>query len=145
MLTSSQIEWLVLAGSLVLMVVLWGFVRRMPRAADLQIRTGVRHGLAVGAVIIGSLGVLGAASQTGRTFVNTTLDFGGALLLGLVVGAILAIVYVWLGLLLMPVGILLGAGRRWVSVGTWLAVVPAAFVIGVSIALLAFSQAHPPK
>jgi hypothetical protein len=108
-LTGSPVEWLVLGGSLVLMVVLWGFVGRVPRAADLDIRTGVRNGLVVGIVLIAISGVLGAASLTGRTFVITTLDFGGALVLGLVVGAILAMAYVGLGLFVMPIGILAAA------------------------------------
>ena len=133
MLTGSPIEWLVLGGGLTLMVALFGFTRRSERSVGLDIRVGVRNGLIVGAAMIVALGVLGALALNGATFYSTRLDLGTALVIGLVIGAILAIFYVGIGLILMPLGILLGGRQGWVNAGTWLAVVPAAIAIGAVI------------
>lgn len=136
MLTGSRSEWLVLAGALVLTVVLWRLVARSPAAAELRVGAGIRNGLIVCVAIIASLGVVGALTINGTTIGQIRLDLLAATLLGLIVGGILAVAYFGLGLLVMPIGVLLGGRQRWVSVWTWAAIVPIAIAIGLIVQLL---------
>jgi hypothetical protein len=90
---------------------------RLQRAVTLH---GLRNGL-LAALVLG-LGVTTLITLTmfGRPFLfGGELSLGGALMLGLLAGTALAVGFFYVGATLLPIGLLLGGGARWASVGSW--------------------------
>jgi hypothetical protein len=137
---SLEYQALVAAG-LAATVLLWLAAAARHRVAWLAVRDGLRNGVLVALVLGASVALLLTVMTAGRPLLfegNVTL--AGALALGSLAGLSLAIGFLWLGLALMPIGLILRAGDGWPRYGTWIAV--PVIVASFGLALGAFNAAR---
>lgn len=94
-------------------------LRRVAR--DVTIR-GFRNGTLIAAVLFALTVVVIAFVFNGRAVFLVTLDLAGAIELGLLVGAVVALGYLWLGGLLIAIGLIFRSKPQWTTLGAWAAV-----------------------
>ncbi|HWH24497.1 MAG TPA: hypothetical protein VNW68_06350 [Candidatus Limnocylindria bacterium] len=100
----------------------WGILAAAGRLDRPVAIVGIRNGLVIGLLLGLAITVVLTLYLNGRSFVGSPLlDLGGAFSIGLVAGGMLGLLYVAIGALLMPVGLLVGLGRAWATVWVWLA------------------------
>jgi hypothetical protein len=97
-----------------------------------ELLRGLRNGLIVALALFASIGGVVAALTVGRPFLfGATLTPGGALTLGALVGAVVAIGYFVLGTAVLLLGLLRRPSPRWVTRDSWL-VTPVVAVLAVA-------------
>jgi hypothetical protein len=83
---------------------------------------GLRNGALIAAALFVIAAVIVALLFNGRAVFAQPLDLGGAIQLGLLVGAIVAVGYLWLGAVLIAIGLIFRSKPQWTTLGAWAAV-----------------------
>jgi hypothetical protein len=101
---------------------LWATAVVLKRVDGGVVKRGLRNGLVAAGAIFAIVTVLVGLIANGSQFFFSTLDLSGALTLGALVGAALAIGYLWLGAVLVALGLIFRAKPGWTTAGAWAAV-----------------------
>lgn len=131
---------------LALTVLLLALVARTQPAKRPLLRRGIARATLVSILVGLVIGVVVTFTFTGREFLDSTVEFPGALLLGLVLATTAAGAFLWLATLLLAVGLWWRGGSGWASYGALIAVpmVAAAVIFGYSILQLLQADAESP-
>jgi hypothetical protein len=113
---------IIVGAAIALTVILWAIAIALQRVDSRVTVRGFRNGsiVAVGIFIVTALIV--AIFFNGREIIFATLDLRGAFALGVFVGLVFALGYLWLGSLVMAIGLIFNSKPAWSTVGTWAAV-----------------------
>jgi hypothetical protein len=94
-------------------------LRRVDVRVTLQ---GLRNGALIAAALFALTVIVVTLMFNGRAVFAEPLDLAGAFGLGLQVGAVVAVGYVWLGAALIAIGLLFRSKPLWSTLGAWVAV-----------------------
>ena len=103
-------------------VVLWAVAIVMGRVDARVTARGLRNGSLIAFVLFAISAVIVAFVFNGRAVFLTTLDLTGAIGLGLLVGLIVGLGYLWLGSVLIAIGLIFRSKPQWTTLGAWAAV-----------------------
>ena len=103
-------------------VVLWAVAIVLGRVDSRVTARGFRNGALIAIVLFAITAVVVAFVFNGRAVFVTTLDLAGAIGLGLLMGLIVALGYLWLGSLLIAIGLIFRSKPQWTTLGAWAAV-----------------------
>lgn len=138
---AEQLLWLGVAVVAVAPALLLAMAWRSGHLDRRQLLRGARNGALVALLLAAGLVGLTTLLGTGQPFLFGTLDMAAAFRLGLLLGVPVGVGYLWLGLAVMAVGLMAGAGRSWATRGAWLAT-PVFAIVVVSAAGFAFAMAQ---
>ncbi len=82
---------------------------------------GLRRGLLVGFVIFAITAIVLTIFLNVGNFIFSTLGFADAVAFGVFAGLVLGVGFVWLGLVLAAIGVLIRPNEMWVRFGAWVA------------------------
>ena len=113
---------ILVGAAIALTVILWA-VAIVLRRVDARVTAhGFRNGSIVAVGIFIVTAVVVALFFNGREIIFATLDLRGAFALGIFVGLVFALGYLWLGSLVMAIGLIFNSKPAWSTVGSWAAV-----------------------
>ena len=107
---------------LAITIVLWAAAFLLGRVDIRETAHGLRNGALIAAVLFAATVVIVTLVYNGRAVFVDTLDLAGAFQLGLIVGAVIAVGYLWLGTILIAIGLIFRSKPQWSSLGAWAAV-----------------------
>ena len=129
-------RYLILGAALAATVVLWLIAAARGRVRPVEVLPGALNGLLI------------ALALGGATALVTYMIVSGlseAVLIAMPTGFVVGAVFLWIGLALMPIGLLFGGGRDWARYGTWVAVVILIVSLGLGwTAYTAFQESAEP-
>ena len=102
--------------------VLWAAAFVLGRVDARVTARGLRNGALIAAALFGITVVIVTFVYNGRAVFVDTLDLTGAFELGLIVGAVVAVSYLWLGAVLIAIGLIFRSKPQWSTLGAWAAV-----------------------
>lgn len=108
--------------ALVVTAVLWAAAFVLGRVDARVTARGLRNGALIAAALFGITVVIVTFVYNGRAVFVDTLDLVGAFELGLIVGAVVAVSYLWLGAVLIAIGLIFRSKPQWSTLGAWAAV-----------------------
>ena len=103
-------------------VVLWAVAIVLGRVDARVTARGLRNGSLIALVLFAITAVIVALVFNGRAVFLATLDLTGAVELGLLVGLIVGLGYLWLGSVLIAIGLIFRSKPQWTTLGAWSAV-----------------------
>ena len=83
---------------------------------------GLRNGAYVAVILYAITIAIITFVFNGRAVFADTLDLGGSFRLGFVVGTVVAVGYLWLGGVLIAIGLIFKSKQQWTTLGAWAAV-----------------------
>ncbi len=113
---------LVVIAAVVALVVLWVTAFALGRVDARVTARGLRNGALIAAALFAITAVIVSIVFNGRPVFAEALDLGGAVSLGLLVGALVALGYLWLGGVLIAIGLIFKSKPQWTTLGAWAAV-----------------------
>jgi hypothetical protein len=102
--------------------VLWAVAFALGRVDIRVTARGLRNGALIAAVLFAITLVIVTFAFNGRAVFVDVLDLNGAFQLGVIVGAVVALGYLWLGTALIAIGLIFRSKPQWSTVGAWAAV-----------------------
>jgi len=105
-----------------LTVLLWAAAIVLGRVDWRVTARGFRNGALIAAGLFAITATIVAFVFNGRAVFVVTLDLSGAIGLGLLVGAVVAVGYLWMGGLLIAIGLIFKSKPQWTTLGAWAAV-----------------------
>jgi len=121
-MTAMDIRTLGVIVAVVVTAVLWATAFVLGRVDIRETAHGFRNGALIAAALFAITVVIVTFVYNGRAVFADTLDLAGAFQLGLIVGAVVAIGYLWLGALLIAIGLIFRSKPQWSALGAWAAV-----------------------
>jgi hypothetical protein len=113
---------LVVAAGILFTIVLWAAAVVLGRVDGRVTLRGFRNGGLIALILFLITVAIVTFVFNGRAVFVVTLDLAGAFGLGLLVGAVVALGYVWLGGVLIAVGLIFRSKPQWTTLGAWAAV-----------------------
>jgi len=121
-MTRMDIRALGLIAAIVVTAILWAAAFVLGRVDIRETAHGFRNGALIAAAVFAITVAIVTFLYNGRAVFADTLDLAGAFQLGLIVGAVVAIGYLWLGSILIAIGLIFRSKPQWSSLGAWAAV-----------------------
>jgi hypothetical protein len=121
-MTAMDLDPLLVALAVAVTAVLWVAALALHRVDARVAARGLRNGALVALALFVLSVVIVTLVFNGRGVFAQPLDLAGAFQLGVLVGAIVAIGYLWLGVVLIAIGLIAGSKPAWTTLGAWVAV-----------------------
>src|SRR6476469_2294171 len=109
-------------AAIALTVILWAIPIALQRVDSRVTVRGFRNGSIAAIVLFLIATAIVTFYFNGRDTGIVTLDLSGALAIGVFAGLVVALGYLWLGALLMAIGLIFNSKPAWSTIGTWAAV-----------------------
>ncbi len=103
-------------------VLLWAAAIILGRVDGRVTARGLRNGALIATALFAITAVIVALVFNGRAVFLVTLDLAGAIELGLLVGLVVGLGYLWLGSVLIAIGLIFKSKPQWTTLGAWAAV-----------------------
>jgi hypothetical protein len=113
---------IVVGAAIVLTVILWAAAIVLQRVDARVTARGFRNGSLIAVVLFLIATIVVTIYFNGRTSGLITLDLPGALAIGVFVGLLVGLGYLWLGGILMAFGLIFKSKPAWSTAGVWAAV-----------------------
>lgn len=117
-----DLRWIALAVAAVVTATLWVVVIALGRVDARVTARGLRNGALIALALFAITVVIVTFVFNGRAVFVDVLDLAGAFELGVLVGAVVAIGYLWLGAVLIAIGLIFRSKPQWTTLGAWAAV-----------------------
>jgi hypothetical protein len=121
-MTTVDVRLVGLVAAAIVTAALWAAALLLGRVDAKVTARGFRNGVLIAAGLFAVTVVIVTFVYNGRAVFVDTLDLAGAFELGLIVGAVVAIGYLWLGAVLIAIGLIFRSKPQWSTLGAWAAV-----------------------
>ncbi len=112
----------IIVVAIAVLLVLWITAIAMHRVDGRVTLRGLRNGALIAAALFAITVVIVTLVFNGRAVFVDRLDLAGAFELGMLVGAVVAVGYLWLGAVLIAIGLIFKSKPQWTTLGAWAAV-----------------------